>query len=174
MESGFDGSGGRPKGGRDLGHGAFPEVMQDEDGAIVHRQAGEGSIECVGLGRSIVESPFCGGRLAALIAIEKRDLAEASATSAAKRHAAGVQVDAAEPGVEQVGVSQLGAVAPGRDEGLLGGVGGLRVIAEDGEGCPVHGIDPAAHEGIEGSAFTRSGSLDERSFHLPPLVPLLV
>ena len=43
------------------------------------------------------------------------------------------------------------------------------VIAEDGERSPVHGIDPAAHEGIEGGAIARLGlfSTSARSIRLP-------
>ena len=59
-------------------------------------------------------------------------------------------------------------MTPGRDEALLRRVGGVGLISQDRQRGSVHGIDPAADEGIEGSAIARSGSLDERSLHLPP------
>jgi hypothetical protein len=42
-------------------------------------------------------------------------------------------------------VAQHVSMAPGRDEGLLRGVGGVGRIAQDGERSFIHGIDPSAY-----------------------------
>ena len=55
VESGLDRSLGRPEDRRDLGDRSLLKVMQDEHGAVVDRQAGEGSIEGVGVGSSVVQ-----------------------------------------------------------------------------------------------------------------------
>lgn len=59
-------------------------------------------------------------------------------------------------------------MAPGRNEGLLRGVGGVGLVTENGERGAIHGIDPAADEGIEGMTVARTDLLDELLFHLPP------
>jgi len=163
VESGLDRSLGRAQHGRNFGHGSFLEVVEDEHGPVVYRQAGEGSIERVGLGRSIVDGSVVRTRLRAVIRIDEPDLTDPHATAPPELLPAGVQVDAPEPGVEEIRVAQRFPMAPGRDECLLRGIGSVGLGAQDGERSAVHGIDPSADEGIEGIAIARSGSLDELS-----------
>ena len=151
------------------------EVVEDEHGAIVDRQSGEGSVEDVGRGRSVIERPAGRGRFGAVFGVEQRYLPDAGSAPTAKLRPAGIQIYPAEPGVEEVRVAKRLAVAPRRDECLLRGVGGVGLIAKNCERSAVHGIDPGADEGIEGGAITgvgrwpdTSGSLDECSLHLPP------
>jgi hypothetical protein len=132
--------------------------MQDEDRSIVDRQPGESPVECVGVSRSVVQTSFGRRRFSVVEGIEQPDLADTRSTSPAELSPAGVQVDPSEPGVEEVRVAQVRVMAPGRDEGLVRGVGGVGGIPQDGERCAVHGIDPAADEGIEGIAILCAGS----------------
>jgi threonine dehydratase len=172
VESGLDRSDGRPQSGRDLGHGAFVEVVHHQDGSIVERKPGEGPIEDVGVGRPVVEGSAGGCLLAPVLGVEEADLANLRSTAPAELPPAGVQVDPAEPGVECVRVAERLAVAPGRYERLLHGVGCVGGVSKDRERGAVHGIDPVAEEAIEGIAVAHSGSLDELSLHLPPSLPL--
>jgi len=105
--------------------------MQDQDGPVVDRQAGEGSIEEVGRGGPVVEGAIGRGSLTAFVRVRQSKLANAPAASTSQLRPAGVQVDPPQPGVEQVRVAQGLAVAPGRHEGLLGRVGSVGLIAKD-------------------------------------------
>jgi len=104
-----------------------------EQGAFVDRQTGEGSIEAVGVGGSVVDGRVVRGRLTDVVRIEQGNLTNLRSASPSELLPAGIHVDSAEPGIEQVRVAQSAAMAPGRDEGLLRGVGGVRRIAQDGE-----------------------------------------
>lgn len=133
MESGLDGSDGRPQHGRDLSHRTFLEVVQDEDGSVVDRKSGEGSIECICVSNSVGERRSGRGRLPVVLGAEKSNLADLRSTSTPKLGPTGVQIDASEPGVERFRVAQSVAVAPGRNEGFLRGVGCVGLTTENGE-----------------------------------------
>ena len=108
-------------------------MVQNEDGSVVDRQPGEGSIEDVGVGRSVVEGSVGRSRFAFVLGVEQPDLANPRSTSPAELLSTGVQADPGEPGIEGFGVAQRIAMAPRRDERLLGCVGGVGLIAENRE-----------------------------------------
>jgi predicted ABC-class ATPase len=109
------------------------KVVEDEDRAIVYREPGEGSIEHVGVGGSVIQRSVGRSRLAVAFWIVEADLTDAGPGSAPQMLPARIEVDPPQPRVEGVGIAQGVAVAPGRDECLLGCVCGVSLVPEDCE-----------------------------------------
>ena len=74
---------------------------------------------------------------------------------------AGVDEDAPQPGVEPLRVAQAGQLAPGRDEGVLGGVARLGLVAQHRPRDAERPVGPGREEALEGERIAPGGAADE-------------
>ena len=73
-----------------------------------------------------------------------------------------------QPGIEAVRVPKRGQIAPGPDERVLHGVGGLVGVPEDEPGGGVEARDRGACQRGEGVMIAPPCSLHEVSLHVAP------
>ena len=146
---------------RDLLDGPALPVVQDQDGAQRERQALEGALQLIEVGRFVGDAGAAAGGLVRLGDEADGDLVDGRAPAPAPGGPAGVEVDPPEPGVEPLRVAQLADVAPGVEQGVLGGVARVGLAAQDREGGPEGGLDPAIHESLEGDPVALARPPDE-------------
>ena len=145
----------------DLVDRAALPVVQDQDGPQRECEAFEGTLQLIEARRFVGDSRPAAGRLVRFGDEADRDLVDGRAPASAPGGPAGVEVDAAEPGVESLRIAQLADVAPGVEEGVLGGIARVGLAPEDREGGPEGGLDPAVHEPLEGDPVALARPPDE-------------
>jgi hypothetical protein len=91
----------------------------------------------------------------------RSDLARGAPAATADDHPGRVHGDPRDPGLEALRVTQVPDPAPRGDEGLLGGVGGVGFVADDGEGQAVHGTHPINDDRLERFEVSPPGTLDD-------------
>ena len=125
MEPGPRGPFGDAQDLRDLRERIPLVVMEDDDRSLFRSELAEGAFEFV--------PRRDGARNVGLEWNFGRDHADAGdpATLAARLGVAGVDHQAAQPGVESGGIAQCRKVAPGAEQGLLGGVLRAVLVAQD-------------------------------------------
>ena len=85
----------------------------------------------------------------------------AKAHPMAPRHARRVGDDPIQPAVERPLVPQAGRLAPGRDDRLLGRIGGIGLIAEDRIRQSVATVESRRDEAVERAGITERGAADK-------------
>jgi hypothetical protein len=93
----------------------------------------------------------------------RHDLADIAASPSTVRHPRCVHGHALEPGLEAIPITQVADLSPRSDEGFLGGVGRVRLIAEDRVSQSVYIIHPSTHDLLERGEVTVASPFYERS-----------
>lgn len=162
MEPRLDGADGDLEGVGDLGQRLALEVVQHEQGAVVGREPIERPLDGVDGGGAFVGRRARRGQgLDRVEEVAGGDLADPPTPPPAQGLAAAVDDDPSQPGVEASGVTEPASVAPGIEDGVLGRVAGVGLVAEDRPGGPVDAVDPMFHQGPERRPVAGLGPLHE-------------
>ena len=131
--------------------------MQDDDGALLGRQAPKRQLEQIAVGD---DRRYIGDRWA--VELEELDLHRPS-TAPTQHVDTGTGDETAQPGFEAIQIAQCREVSPGFEETLLDRVSRELVVPKDQSGRRVQPRDEHAGEHGKGVAIASLCSLDELS-----------
>jgi len=146
MQSGVHRPARNPDASGDLVNGQVRKEPQGHDDSVVRRQASHGPPDLV----SIID-PRC------LIAVARQlvgKIGRLSARLPAKAIPAGVDQDPMEPRLETIGIPQLAPPAPCGDQGIVGGVFGIRAVAKDRGRQSIARVEVSVSEANKGEVAT--------------------
>lgn len=118
---------------------------------MIRAEAAERSLKAVAL----VDGPM--GVIRGRLLSTSSQVVVASMGLATEPIAAGVDENAAEPGIEPIRVAEAMMVAPGSDECVVGCIFGLQCVAENEPGKAVALIEAAVEQPLEGLPSSRLG-----------------
>jgi succinyl-CoA synthetase beta subunit len=148
----------------DVGQGEIEVVMEDDDSPELGLEPEEAALDLVAVGDS---GRVIGRDRAAQRNVVKLDLDPVTPQSAGLVDARANE-ESMQPGIEAIRVAERGQIAPGPDERVLHGVGGLFRIPEDQPGGGIQPGDRGACQLGEGVMIAVPRSLHEVSLHHAP------